>query len=39
MGLLRSGILLGVHGTSIDIEIGVNLDGRDVYWVSMRSSE
>jgi hypothetical protein len=30
-------ILLGVHGSGVDIEIGVDFDGRDVRLVSTRT--
>ena len=30
-------ILLGVHGSGVNIEIGVDLDGRDVPLVSTRT--
>jgi len=32
-------ILLGVHGTGVDVEIGVNLDRRDVNVVSTRRNK
>lgn len=33
-GWQRGGVLPGVHGARVDIEIGVDLDARDVLWVS-----